>query len=275
MRRGIVLTGLFLLGALTLSTTAMAYDDLITHDTAAVKAAGAFDVSASLLYTTASKQFDADNESVDLADDATQIRVPLKANYGVMENLSVFAIVPIVSTDDGTDSESGIGDVWLGAKYGILPENLLTVRGALDIPAGDDDKGLGNAGGFGIDVAAMSMYQVEKIGMNGQVGIRWNAEDGDTKWAPGIGFYLAAEGDYAFTEAFKGIVGLEFKSVADGEADGTEAKDSGDNYLDISLGASYGLAEKMSLRGDVYYTVAGKNTNQDLGILVNFCYMVK
>ncbi len=275
MKKVLLLGAVALMGAFMVSTTAMAYDDLITNDTAAVKAAGGLCGSASILYTTASKCFDADGESADYADDRTQLRIPLRVNFGVMDKLTVFAVVPFAKWDMGDFGESGLGDVWLGAKYSVMPEGMLTVRGALDLPVGDDEKGLGNAGGFGIDVAAMTMKQVDKIGMNAQVGIRYNAEDGDTKIKPGLGIYFDAEGDYAFSEAFKGLVGIEFMTAGDGQFDGTDIKDSGSNYLDLNIGACYKLGDTMGLRGDIIYTVTGKNTDQNVGVLLRLGYMVK
>jgi hypothetical protein len=275
MKKAIMFAAISLMGIFLFSSVAMAYDDLITNDTAAVKAAGGLCGSVSLLYTTASKCFDSDSKAQDYTDNATQLRIPLRANYGVMDKLTAFAILPIVKWDMGDAGESGIGDLWLGAKYGIMPDGLLTVRGALDLPLGDDEKGLGNAGGFGIDVAAMSMKQIDKIGLNGQVGLRYNAEDGDTKWTPGIGIYLDVEGSYSFSEVLAGMVGIEFKTVGDGKSDGNDVKDSGDNYIDLNVGACYKLGEKMGLRGDIIYTVAGKNNDQNVGVLLKFGYAVK
>jgi len=298
MKKAIILAALTLMGAFLVSTAAMAYDDLITNDTAAVKAAGGLCGSASLLYLTASKYWDDDSKSQDIKDqktgkdsDATHFRIPLRVNYGVMDKLTVFGILPIVSINDGTEGESGIGDVWLGAKYGIMPDGLLTVRGALDVPAGDDEKGLGNAGGFGIDIAAMSMKQIDKIGMNGQVGIRYNVEgpemdfvDPDTgtpykvKYTPGLGIYFDAEGSYSFAEAITGIVGIEFMSVAKGESkigSVTVDDEEGSNYLDLNIGACYKLGEKIGLRGDIIYTLSGKMAAQAMGVLLRLGYMVK
>jgi len=278
MKKLFLLGAVALMGAFMVSTTAMAYDDLFTNDTAAVKEAGGLCGSASILYTTASERFDSDSEAQDYNDDATQLRIPIRVNYGVMDKLTVFGVIPFASIDNkdmGVDGESGIGDMWLGAKYAVMPEGMLTVRGALGLPLGDDDKGLGATGGFGVDVAAMTAKQVDKIGMNAQVGLRWAAEDGDTKLAPGIGIYFDAEGDYAFSEAFKGIVGIEFMTRGDLKYDGDDVKDTGDNYVDLNVGACYKLGDKMGLRGDVMYTLAGKNTDKNLGILVRLGYMVK
>jgi len=287
MKKVLLLGTVALMGAFMVSTTAMAYDDLFTNDTAAVKEAGGLCGSASILYTTAGECFDADSEAQDYKDNATQLRIPIRVNYGMMDKLIVFAVLPFVSFCNkvmapirGTDREAGIGDMWVGAKYAVMPEGMLTVRGALDLPLGDDEKFLGNKGGFGIDVAAMTAKQVEKIGMNAQVGLRWAAEDGDTKIAPGIGIYFAAEGDYAFSEAFKGIVGIEFMTVGKGKLDGEESLLGADlvpavNYLDLNVGACYKLGDKMDIRGDVMYTLAGKNTDKNLGILLRLGYMVK
>jgi hypothetical protein len=279
MKKAIMFAALSMMGIFLFSSVAMAYDDLITNDTAAVKAAGGLCGSVSLLYTTASKSFDADGESGDLAENMTQIRVPLRANYGIMDKLTAFAILPIVSIDNGVDSNSGIGDLWLGAKYGIMPDGLLTVRGALDLPLGDDEKGLGNRGGFGIDVAAMSMKQIDKIGLNGQVGLRYNAEGPEktvpSKYAPGIGIYVDVEGSYSFSEVLAGMVGIEFKTVGDGKSDGKDADKSGDNYVDLNVGACYKLGEKMGLRGDILYTLTGTRQPQNFGVLLKFGYAVK
>jgi len=274
MRKGIALAALCMLGALVFSSTAMAYDDLITYDTAAVKAVGGLCGTVGLPYATASKAWNADGDSGDLNDNMTGMSLPVRINYGVMEKLTVFGVVPVFNKwDQGSAGESGFGDIWLGAKYALIP--ALTVRGALDLPTGDDKKGLGNPGGFGIDVAAMSSQQVDKIGLNGQVGLRWNAEDGDTKWAPGLGIYLDAEGVYSFTQAIDGKVGIEFMSAGDGKFNGNDAKDSGGNYLDLKVGGVYKLNEKMNLGANLFYALAGKNVNQDFTIMVKVGYAVK
>ena len=274
MRKGIALAALCMLGALVFSTTAMAYDDLYTDDTAAVKAAGGLCGTVGLAYATASKAWNSDGDSGDLADNMTGMRLPIRVNFGIMDKLTVFGVLPVYTKwDQGDFGESGIGDIWLGAKYAVMP--ALTVRGALDLPTGDDKKGLGNDGGFGLDVAAMSSYKMETIGLNGQVGLRYNAEDGDTKWQPGIGIYLDAEAVYSFTQALDGKVGFEFMTVADGKSDGNDAKDSGGNAIDLKIGGAYKLNEKMYLGADLFYTVKGTNTTQDMTILVKLGYAVK
>jgi hypothetical protein len=279
MKKIIMFAALLLTGIFAFSSVSMAYDDLITNDTAMVCPAGGSYGSVSFLYESASKYW-ADTKSTDYFDNATMLRVPLKAYYGVMDNLAVFGVLPIVSTNyvnTSGDSKIGIGDIWLGAKYRVRPDGCLTIRGALDLPAGKDKDGLGNPGGFGVDVGVLSMKQMDKIGLNSQVGLRWTAEGPKDagKWAPGLGVYLAGQGTYDFTDMICGIVGLEFMNVGDGKADGTKIKKSAADYLDLNVGAMYKLTDMIDLRGDFISTLTGKNANQNVGVLLKVGYMMK
>ncbi len=279
MRKGIVLAALCTLGALAFSTTALAYDDLYSDDTAVVKAANGLSGSIGLPFMTASKGLDGDGDSYDLRDfrgskeSVTLLSLPVRIDYGVTDKLTVFGVVPVFNKwDFGDNGESGFGDIWVGAKYAVMP--ALTLRGALDLPTGDDDKNLGYAGGFGFDVAAMSSYQMEQIGLNGQVGIRYNVEDGDTKYAPGVGIYLDAEGVYSFSQALDGKVGIEFMSFGEGETDGVSQDDAA-NFLDLKVGGAYKLSEKANLGVNLYYTLAGKEIYKDMTVMVKLGYSVR
>lgn len=264
---------ILLAAVLLASTSAMAFDSLITNDTSAVQGAATMKAEAELLYTSASETFDSESEAQDYADDMTMLVIPLKFRYGVMENLEAFGVLTALNKwDQGDFGESGVGDLWLGAKYSLMPEGLLTLRGALGIPLGDDDKGLGNAGGFGIDVAAMTGKQMDAIGLNGQVGLRWAAEDGDSKMQPGLGIYLDGEGSYALTEALKAQLGLEVIMVGDSKWDGNDVKDSGTTSIELNVGACYSVAENMGLKGDILYNLAGTNTDKYFGVLLAFQY---
>ena len=265
----LVLTCMFVF----LSSTVFAWDDLIRCTShAKIGDPGDMSAAAALRFSTAGDMYDADSEKQSLADDVTGIRIPLIGTYNVIENLQAFAILPIVSNDDGTDSESGIGDLWVGAKYSVMPEGLLTVRGALDIPTGDDEKGLGNAGGFGIDIAALTEKQMDAIGLSGQLGIRYNAEDGDTKWKPGLGIYLNGAASYAVTEQIPVWAGLTYFNQGDGEFDGNEVSDSTVNWLELNVGGGVKLNDAMMLGADLDYTLVGTNTDAELGVGVFFSY---
>ncbi len=266
------LVALFVL-ALIAATPAMAFDQLITNDTAAVQEAETMKAEVTVVYTTAGDAFDKDGESGELGDDFTRMMLPVKYRYGVMENLEAFGVLGLVEQwDSGAADDTGIGDLWLGAKYSVMPDGVFTVRGALAIPLGDDEKGLGNAGGFGIDIAAMTMKQMDAIGLNGQAGIRYSVEDGDTKIQPGFGFYLDGEGCYSFSDAFKAQLGLELMFAGDSKFDGNDVDDSAMNAIELNVGASYNVSETMGLKGDIIYDIAGKNTNQNMGVVISFFY---
>jgi len=259
--------------ALIAATPAMAFDQLITNDTAAVQEAETMKAEVTVVYTTASDAFDKDGESGELGDDYTSMMIPVKFRYGVMENLEAFGVLGLVEQwDSGAADDTGIGDLWLGAKYSVMPDGMFTVRGALDIPLGDDEKGLGNAGGFGIDIAAMTTKQMDAIGLNGQAGIRYNVEDGDTKIQPGFGFYLDGEGSYAITDVFKAQLGLELMFAGDSKFDGDDVADSAMNWIELNVGGCYALGESMGLKGDFIYDIAGANTNQNMGVVISFFY---
>ena len=288
-----------ILSLFVFATAAMAYDDLITDDTAVVKEAGSISARAGLLYLTAGDNFNEKGKKEPIKDDkgkdtnVTHLRIPLKVRYSVIDKLEAFAILPIVSKDVldwGTgkiNSESGIGDIWLGAKYSILEENLLTIRGALDIPTADEDKGLGEGDGFGIDIGALTQKEFEAIKLNGQVGLRYSGEEGDTdyKWKPGIGIYLDGEASYSFTDVLSAQLGLELMFIGEGET-GLDAaslaalgmtkddieKDSNINWIELNIGAHYSLADNMCIKGDIIFDISGTNTTADMGILIGFNY---
>ncbi|MFA6470927.1 MAG: transporter [Candidatus Latescibacterota bacterium] len=276
MKKTIMLTFVSIVGAFLFSTTAMAFDDLYTQDTAAVTKAGGIDVGGKILYKFGKKYYNKDSESADAPDSGSLIHVPLFARYGIMDKLEAFAVLPIVSIskiyyqDTLLPDKSGIGDIWLGAKYAVMPDNFLTIRGALDLPTGTDKDGLGNPGGFGIDVAAMTAKQMDKLGFNGQVGIRWNAEGPDDAGCekPGLGIYVTAEGSYTLAEKLDGIFGIEYGMAGDSEFNGVEVKDSGQNLFTLNIGAKYMAMETVGVRGDVLIPLAGKHEFAGIGILV-------
>ncbi|MCE5249319.1 transporter [bacterium] len=275
----IVILALF--GVFLLSSTVFAWDDLIRCESGATIAEpGTMAGNIGIRYGSSSDMYDKDSEKQELADTGTEIRIPLWADYVVMNNLKAFAIVPIVSMNkylsvDGKDN-TGIGDIWLGAKYAVMPEGLLTVRGALDLPVGSDEKGLGNAGGFGIDIAALTSKKMDKIGLSGGLGVRWNAEGPEkaliTKFQPGIGFYLNGMASYAVTEQIPAWLNLTYFNQGDGKSDGNDAKDTTVNWLEIAVGAGYKISDQLHAIGEIEYKVTGTNTQADFGISVVLGY---
>lgn len=257
------------------SSSAFAYDDLITgaNPYTLSKGVGVVVSDASLVYLTAGDRIDADGEKQSLGDDETNFRIPIFIKYRIIENLESFVLLPMVSKSMGGETESGIGDIWLGAKYAIMPEGLLTVRGALNLATGDDDNGLGNTGGFGIDIGAIGDKWLieEKLLARAQLGVRWQGEDGDTKMQPGTGLYLTGGLGYMVTENTWIHSGLELLTNGDNKFDGNKVDDSGMTNLDLEIGADRRFGP-IGLGCSLIYTVTGKNSLADIGLRISGGY---
>ena len=276
MKKAMVFTLVLLCTLALISSTALAWYDLIyTNSGPGIGTPRVGRVSSAIIYSSSSDMFDQNGDKQDLADTGTELRIPIRAYYTITNNLRAFAIVPFVSqnkylTPDGEDN-SGIGDIWLGAKYAVMPEGVLSVRGALDIPTGDDEKGLGNAGGFGIDVAALTRKTMGKFDITGNVGVRYNAEDSDTKWQPGPGFYLRGFVDY---DGIPARVNLAYLNYGDGKADGTKMSDSTVNWLELSVITWHTITEGVTPWIGFGYILMGTNTPAELDIRVGVSYQI-
>ncbi len=261
----------FLLAALLFSVTSFAYDDLITLESNPnTHEQGWLEGLGNIVYLTAGDIYDKDGEKQELADDTTNLRIPLRARYSPIENLEAFVLLPIVSMDAGGESESGIGDIWLGAKYSVLENNLLTIRGALNLGTGDDEKGLGDTGGFGIDIGAITqkMFIEDKFGGRAQVGIRYAGEDGDTKLQPGLGVYATAGVGYMITEKTGISGGLELITYGESKFDGDDVTDSNVMDLDLLIGVGRTIKENFGVNISLDFTLTGTNTSADLGVII-------
>ena len=255
-----------------MSGTVFAWDDLFSADGAWVAPAGSKSIIAHVSYFSAGDNFDADGDKQSLNNDSSEIGVILRGTYGIIDNLNAFIIIPYSKWDMGSLGESGISDVWLGAKYAVLAENHLTIRGALNLGTGDDENGLGNQGGIGLDVAAASRRKIGLHDVGGQLGLRYLGEDSDSKIKPGIEVYFEGNVIHQLTEKFSGFAGFEYVMIGDGQVDGKDADNSGVNWLEIKAGAWYRINADIGLVGDIRYTVTGTNTNSDIGVVIGIAY---
>ena len=273
MKKVIVFTALVMTGIFLFSGTAMSWDTLISNDQSYIKEPGDVSIDGTVMWRTASQSYDSSSNAKDMSDDMTYMSIPLKGNYGINEFVQTFALVQITSNNDGIDNEIGLGDLWIGAKWAVKPDGLFTIRGALDIPIGDDKKNLGNPGGFGLDAGFMTGIQnIRSINLNGQFGLRYNAEDPDTNFEPGICVYLDGNASYDLTEKFNGNIGLEFMNWAEGKVNNQTAKSSEINWLEVSIGTGYKFNNTISLFADLTYDIMGKHTPVSTGIILGFVY---
>ena len=269
MKTIIVLAALAITGIFLFSETAMAWDELITNDTSYIKESGSVTINGQGMWRTASKFYDKDTKAQDLAKDMTYLSIPLRGKYCINDFVQTFAIVQIISTDDGDKNYSGLGDIWLGAKWAVRPDGLITIRGALDLPIGYDKKGLGKPGGYGLDAGFMTGIKNGPIDLNGQFGLRYNAESADTNIEPGTCVYLAGKAGYNLTEQLIGHFAMEFMNWSDRKVDKIVQKNSGINWLELRIGPDYKFNETIFLRLDLTYDIMGKNTPLSKGVI--FC----
>jgi len=260
------------------SETAMAWDALITNDTSVIKKndpsnLGSVIVNAQIMWRTASKYYNADSKAKDLPNDVSMFSIPLRGKYSVNDFVQTFAIIQFLSVDDGVESNAGIGDLWLGAKWAVRPDGLFTIRGALDLPTGYDKNGLGERGGYGLDAGFMTgMHSTGSIDLNGQFGLRYNAESTDTNILPGICVYVDGKASYRFNDKFNGNIGLEFMNWDDSKTNDVKDSNSQINWLEASLGVGYKWNKTIAIFLDATYDIFGKNTPLSTGFIFGFNY---
>ena len=251
------------------SSSAFAYDDLFAGDRYQYFRKGIVAADFSLVYLSAGDRLDADGEKRSLDDNTTNLRIPVFLKYRIIDNLETFALLPVVSMGIGGETETGLGDIWLGAKYAIMPEGLLSLRGALNIANGDDDKGLGNTGGFGLDIGAVGEKELisNSLYSRAQFGLRWLGEDSDTKIQPGMGFYVTGDLGYRVAKNTWVHGGLELLSNGDNKVNGNDVTDSGMTILDLKIGAGQKFGN-IGFSGSLVYTILGKNSLANIGLII-------
>lgn len=277
MKTILVLITLTIASIFSFSETALSWDALITNDTSWIKKndptyLGSITINGQMMWRTANKFYNADSKAKDLADDMTLFSFPLRGSYSVNDFVQTFAIIQFLSVDDGVNNDAGMGDLWLGAKWAVRPDGLFTIRGALGLPTGYDKKGLGDRGGYGLDAGFMTGIINGPIKLNGQFGLRYNAESTDTNILPGICVYVDGKAGYHFNDKFNGNVGLEFMNWDDSKTNDIKDPNSQINWLEASLGIGYKWNETIGLFLDGTYDIFGKNTPLSTGFIFGFSY---
>jgi hypothetical protein len=114
--------------------------------------------------------------------DAAGVLVGVEVDYGAAPDLQIHIIVPLAfDIPDGGDTQIGIGDVELGAKYRLVDENgwqpQIGVFPLIEIPSGDADRGLGG----GSTRAFLPVWVQKSLG-------EWTTYGGGGYWInPGAG----------------------------------------------------------------------------------------
>ena len=258
-------------------SSAMAYDDLVSPANPYIETnLGPVTLDFNCVYLSAAGRYDSKGKKQSLTKNVTDLRIPVLLRARITNTFETFALLPVVSMKMNGKTEKGIGDIWLGAKYTLLPEGRLSLRGAVNLANGDDGKGLGNTGGFGIDVGAIGdIWLIDrKLAARAQAGLRWLGKDSDTNIQPGMGVYLTGGLGYMATPQTWIHGGIEFMNDGDQKFKGANVKDSGANNLDLSIGVGRNLAEKAGLGIDAsfIYTVLGENALSHIGMQISGGY---
>lgn len=272
-----------------LAMSASAYDVLYSNDTAATHEAGAFGISASFLYLMANSSYDVDGESQDWADDIeyTGMWFPIDVYYGVADGFEL-GVTPIFLMDKKTYpdpvpeySGTGIGDTWIWAKYGFLPDPMLTARVALKLATGNDEPdeeelALGT-GQMDIDAAIMFGVPAGPGSFDGAIGYRYrmpityeesSRDAGDVK--PGGEIHFFAGYTYFLSDVMNIRVGADGFFGSDAAVDtGDEfvaIEETGSSIVYVNPGFDYIMDSGMSLGFDVHYPLMGTNVDANWGL---------
>lgn len=172
-----------------------------------------------------------DNNEV--AHENVLLLVPI---YGVTENLEISMEIPYLIHDlKGGDSEEGVGDINLVAKYLLIQEEernpAFAVKGVVKLDNGNEDKGLGSAE-KDYTVVAVASKAVGALTLHLQFGYSWIGGDND-ETPYGLAF------DYAASEPFHVVAEINGKRHPD-------RKDE-ENPLETLVGFTYKISDHLIL----------------------------
>ncbi len=266
---------------IALAMSAGAYDELYSNDTAATHDAGAFGIDVGFLYFMADSYYDEDGENIEVDNaDYTGMWFPIDIYYGVMDGFEI-GVTPIFKMDkitftdpDEEYSGTGIGDTWIWAKYGFMPDPMVTARVGFKLATGNDEPDedelpLGS-GQMDIDGALLFGVPVGPGAFDAALGYRYrmaqtieDARSYDIK--PGSEFHFFAGYTYFLNDAMglriatDGYFGGEMEFDAGDARDFEAIEDSASNVVYINPGFDYIMASGMTLGFDMHYPLMGTN----------------
>jgi hypothetical protein len=264
------------------------YDALYTGDTAYTLDAGAFSIQGSFLYLMADKSYDADGESQDWGDDnkATGTWFPVKISYGVMDNLEIgvtpmFVMNKLEYGGRTTEYEgNGLADTWIWAKYGFMPDPVVSARVGVKVATGEDepdfDEIATGSGQMDIDGAVVFGLPSGPGSLDGSLGYRYrmDAEYDDGDYTPGNEINFCVGYTYFVSDAMDLRLAANGFFGSDPEVDGEPFEDPatpgedrvGQKLVSINPGFDYIMDSGVSLGFDVFYPLMGTNIDAGWGL---------
>jgi len=293
MMRSILAVALIIAFAMS----AGAYDELYSNDTAATHYAGDFGIDVTFLYLMADHWYDSDGEAHDgvIVDGVlesgatfTGMWFPIDIYYGVMDGFEI-GVTPIFKMDKNTRpapdpefSGTGIGDTWIWAKYGFLPDPMLTARVGFKLATGVnaedadlDELALGS-GQMDIDGALLFGVPAGQGSFDAAFGYRYRMAQtiAGIDCKPGSEFHFFAGYTYFLGDAMSLRLGGDGFFGGDPTQDGDPIEDPSDPAVDltgssavyINPGFDYVMDNGAVLGFDMHYPLMGANIGADWGL---------
>ena len=267
------------------------FDVLYTGDTGATLDAGGFGMQGSFIYLSANSSYDNDGESQDWGSDskATGTWIPIKIAYGIADGFEV-GVTPMfvmnkLEIGDMRATEytgTGIADTWIWAKYGFLPEPMMTARLGVKLATGNDEPDadeLGTGSGqMDIDGAVMFGVPAGPGSLDASIGYRYrmdvtgeeDSRDGD--YSPGNEIHFYAGYSYFLSDAMSlrigggGYFGSDPTIDGDPVLVGPDTVVVGSKLVSINPGFDYIMDSGMSVGFDMYYPLMGTNIDAAWGL---------
>ena len=262
------------------------YDALYTGDTAATAEAGVFGIQGSFIYLMSDSYYDHAGESQDFDDGwkGTGMWFPIKFSYGVMDNFEIGVTPMFVMNkfESAVEEEgTGIADTWIWAKYGFMPDPIVTARLGFKVATGVDSEDADldelptGDGQMDIDGALVFGVPAGPGSLDASVGYRYRMDqtlESDREYTPGSEVNFTATYTYFLGDAMNLRLGAGGFFGSDPEIDGEPIDVGsgetavGQKLVSINPGFDYIMDSGVTLGFDVYYPLMGTNIDAGWGL---------
>lgn len=277
------------------AASAGAYDFLYTGDTAMTHDAGSFGVGGNFLYMMADSYYDEEGESQDFDDEekSTHMYIPVDIYYSVLDQLEIgiqpkFLMLKYECCETRADEYegTGIGDIWVDAKYMFMAEPVMTARVGVKIPVGTAPGGTGWLDEDGEDIALgdgqMDLDGALMFGVpagpgmfDAAVGYRYRMAQTEIEpvdlrttfdYTPGSEFHFAAAYTYYVSDMMNLTLGADGFFGSDDEYDYGDAsreavtdEESARQGVWVNPSLDYMMDNGMMLGASFHYPLMGTN----------------
>ena len=224
----------------------------------------------SVYYSNSTSGFDADGNSVDIAD-YEKLEASVYIEYEATEDLTLIFKPSLrdISVEGGDDS-SGFGFTDLGARYDVLKsdQGWLALEGAVRIPGIDVAENLAQVGSTDTEYD-VRLHGFHNIGsgptpafIDAQIGYRFRDGDPPNEYHADFSVGYRPASDWL-------ILAQSFNTVSDGAGQGIFESF---RFHNVQLSAVKDVSQNVSLQLGMVGTVAGENALRERGLFGGFWY---